>query len=101
MAAPKRDYYEVLGVPKDASGMSHDAVRLVDSSMATHTRFDNVELDGDRLASRHAVGQGDPGPQTTTLVVHFGLREIKRVVPFNISRTHVVADGETDNPELG
>ncbi|HEU4820462.1 MAG TPA: acyl-CoA dehydrogenase family protein, partial [Qipengyuania sp.] len=35
----------LFAVPKDASGLSHDAVRLVDSSMATHTKFDNVELD--------------------------------------------------------
>ncbi len=39
----------LFAVPKNASGMSHDAVRLVDSSMATNTRFDGVELDGDAV----------------------------------------------------
>ena len=46
----------LFAVPKDASGMSHDAVRLVDSSMATHTRFDDVELDGDAV-----IGEVDGG----------------------------------------
>ena len=46
----------LFAVPKDASGMSHEAVRLVDSSMATHTRFENVELDGDAV-----IGEVDGG----------------------------------------
>jgi alkylation response protein AidB-like acyl-CoA dehydrogenase len=43
------DGITLFAVPKDASGMSHDAVRMVDSSMATHTKFDGVELDGDAV----------------------------------------------------
>ena len=46
----------LFAAPKDASGMSHEAVRLVDSSMATNTRFDNVELDGDAV-----IGEVDGG----------------------------------------
>ena len=46
----------LFAVPRDASGMSHDAVRLVDSSMATHTKFDGVELDGDAV-----IGEVDGG----------------------------------------
>ena len=46
----------LFAVPKDAAGMSHDAVRLVDSSMATHTTFENVELDGDAV-----IGEVDGG----------------------------------------
>ena len=46
----------LFAVPKDASGMSHDAVRLVDSSMATHTKFEGVELDGDAV-----IGEVDGG----------------------------------------
>lgn len=46
----------LFAVPKDAAGMNHDAVRLVDSSMATHTRFDGVELDGDAV-----IGEVDGG----------------------------------------
>ena len=46
----------LFAVPKDAANMSHDAVRLVDSSMATHTRFDGVELDGDAV-----IGEVDGG----------------------------------------
>lgn len=46
----------LFAVPKDVAGMNHDAVRLVDSSMATHTTFDNVELDGDAV-----IGEVDGG----------------------------------------
>ena len=46
----------LFAVPKDAKGMTHDAVRLVDSSMATHTTFDGVELDGDAV-----IGEVDGG----------------------------------------
>jgi alkylation response protein AidB-like acyl-CoA dehydrogenase len=46
----------LFAVPKDAAGMSHDAVRLVDSSVATHTKFDGVELDGDAV-----IGEVDGG----------------------------------------
>ncbi len=50
------DGITLFAVPKDASGMSHDAVRLVDSSVATHTKFDGVELDGDAV-----IGEVDGG----------------------------------------
>ena len=46
----------LFAVPKDASGMSHEAVRLVDSSMATYTKFEGVELDGDAV-----IGEVDGG----------------------------------------
>jgi alkylation response protein AidB-like acyl-CoA dehydrogenase len=46
----------LFAVPKDAKEMSHDAVRLVDSSMATHTQFEGVELDGDAV-----IGEVDGG----------------------------------------
>ncbi len=50
------DGITLFAVPKNAAGMSHDAVRLLDSSMATHTRFDGVELDGDAV-----IGEVDGG----------------------------------------
>lgn len=50
------DGITLFAVPRDAAGMSHDAVRLVDSSMATHTTFDRVELDGDAV-----IGEVDGG----------------------------------------
>lgn len=50
------DGITLFAVPKDAADMSHDPVRLVDSSMATHTRFDGVELDGDAV-----IGEVDGG----------------------------------------
>ncbi|MEW4447344.1 acyl-CoA dehydrogenase family protein [Qipengyuania sp. JC766] len=51
-----KDGITLFAVPKDAANMQHDAVRLVDSSMATHTRFDGVELDGDAV-----IGEVDGG----------------------------------------
>jgi alkylation response protein AidB-like acyl-CoA dehydrogenase len=50
------DGITLFAVPRDAAGMSHDAVRLVDSSIATHTKFDGVELDGDAV-----IGEIDGG----------------------------------------
>lgn len=50
------DGITLFAVPRDASGMRHDAVRLVDSSMATHTHFEGVELDGDAV-----IGEVDGG----------------------------------------
>jgi alkylation response protein AidB-like acyl-CoA dehydrogenase len=50
------DGITLFAVPKNAAGMSHDSVRLVDSSMATHTKFDGVELDGDTV-----IGEVDGG----------------------------------------
>ncbi|WP_423140899.1 acyl-CoA dehydrogenase family protein [Parablastomonas sp. CN1-191] len=36
----------LFAVPRDAAGMTQGNVRLVDSSMASHVRFADVELDG-------------------------------------------------------
>ncbi len=46
----------LFAVPRDAAGMTQDAVKLVDSSIATHVTFDNVELDGDAV-----IGEVDGG----------------------------------------
>ncbi|MBA3864075.1 MAG: acyl-CoA dehydrogenase, partial [Erythrobacter sp.] len=61
------DGITLFAVPKDASGMSHDAVRLVDSSMATHTKFDNVELDGDAV-----IGEVDGGREVLNAMLLAG-----------------------------
>jgi alkylation response protein AidB-like acyl-CoA dehydrogenase len=50
------DGITLFAVPKDVAGLSHDHVRLVDSSMATHAHFDGVELDGDAV-----IGEIDGG----------------------------------------
>ena len=57
----------LFAVPKDAANMSHDAVRLVDSSVATHTRFDGVELDGDAV-----IGEVDGGREILNAVLTAG-----------------------------
>lgn len=46
----------LFAVPKDAAGLSQDPVRLVDSSMATHVKLDNVQLDADAV-----IGEVDGG----------------------------------------
>jgi alkylation response protein AidB-like acyl-CoA dehydrogenase len=61
------DGITVFAVPKDAANMSHDAVRLVDSSMATHTRFDGVELDGDAV-----IGEVDGGRDVLNAMLNAG-----------------------------
>ena len=61
------DGITLFAVPKDAAGMSHDAVRLVDSSMATHTKFDGVELDGDAV-----IGEVDGGREVLIRMLNAG-----------------------------
>ncbi len=61
------DGLTLFAVPKDATGISHDAVRLVDSSMATHTRFDGVELDGDAV-----IGEVDGGREVLNRLLMAG-----------------------------
>ena len=61
------DGLTLFAVPRDASGMSHDAVRLVDSSMATHTKFDGVELDGGAV-----IGEVDGGRDVLNAMLHAG-----------------------------
>ena len=57
----------LFAVPKDASGVSHDSVRLVDSAMASHVKFDNVELDGDAV-----IGEVDGGRAVLNRVLSAG-----------------------------
>ncbi len=57
----------LFAVPKQASGMSHDPVRLVDSSVAAHTKFDNVELDGDAV-----IGEVDGGREILNAMLTAG-----------------------------
>ncbi len=45
-SAVDRDGITLFAVPRDAPGISHDMVRLVDGSLASHVRFDGVECDG-------------------------------------------------------
>ena len=61
------DGITLFAVPKDAANMSHDAVRLVDSSMATHTTFDGVELDGDAV-----IGEVDGGREILNAMLAAG-----------------------------
>ncbi|MEM6907429.1 MAG: acyl-CoA dehydrogenase family protein [Pseudomonadota bacterium] len=61
------DGITLFAVPKDAAGMAHDAVRLVDSSVATRTTFDGVELAGDAV-----IGEVDNGREVLNAVLTAG-----------------------------
>ena len=61
------DGVTLFAVPKDASGMSQEAVRLVDSSVATHLKLDGVELDGDAV-----IGEVDGGREVLNKMLHAG-----------------------------
>ena len=61
------DGINLFAVPQDAAGMSHDSVRLVASSMASHIKFDNVELDGDAV-----IGEVDGGRDVLNAVLIAG-----------------------------
>jgi alkylation response protein AidB-like acyl-CoA dehydrogenase len=57
----------LFAVPRDAAGLSQDAVRLVDSSMATHVTLDNVQLDADAV-----IGEVDGGRAVLNRVLAAG-----------------------------
>jgi alkylation response protein AidB-like acyl-CoA dehydrogenase len=51
-----RDGVTLFAVPRDAAGLGHNAVRLVDSALASHVTFDAVEVDGGTV-----IGEVDGG----------------------------------------
>ena len=57
----------LFAVPRDAAGLVQDAVRLVDSSIATHLKLDNVELDGDAV-----IGEVDGGREVLNRMLAAG-----------------------------
>ncbi len=57
----------LFAVPKDATGLGHNSVRLVDSSMASHLTLDGVELDGDAV-----IGEVDGGREVLGRVLDAG-----------------------------
>jgi alkylation response protein AidB-like acyl-CoA dehydrogenase len=61
------DGVTLFAVPRDAGNVSHDSVRLVDGAMASHVRFDNVELDGDAV-----IGEVDGGRDLLGRVLNAG-----------------------------
>jgi alkylation response protein AidB-like acyl-CoA dehydrogenase len=61
------DGITLFAVPKDAAGLSQDAVRLVDSSMASHVKLDNVRLDADAV-----IGEVDGGRALLNKVLSAG-----------------------------
>ncbi|MCA1661099.1 MAG: acyl-CoA dehydrogenase, partial [Novosphingobium sp.] len=61
------DGVTLFAVSKDAGGLSHDSVRLVDGSMASHLKLDRVELDGDAV-----IGEVDGGRSVLNQVLNAG-----------------------------
>lgn len=57
----------LFAVPKDAAGLSQDAVRLVDSSMATHVKLEGVTVDADAV-----IGEVDGGRDILNKVLAAG-----------------------------
>jgi len=57
----------LFAVPRDAAGLGHNSVRLVDSSMASHLTLDGVELDGDAV-----LGEVDGGREVLGRVLDAG-----------------------------
>ncbi len=56
-----------FAVPRDASGLSQDVVRLVDSSMASHVKLDNVAVDADAV-----IGEVDGGRELLNRMLNAG-----------------------------
>ena len=61
------DGLTLFAVDKDAAGVSADAVRLVDSAMAAHVAFDDVEVTADAV-----IGEVDQGWEVLTRMLRAG-----------------------------
>ncbi|HPZ47851.1 MAG TPA: acyl-CoA dehydrogenase family protein [Novosphingobium sp.] len=61
------DGITLFAVPRDASGLSQDVVRLVDSSMASHVKLDNVAVDADAV-----IGEVDAGRELLNRMLNAG-----------------------------
>jgi alkylation response protein AidB-like acyl-CoA dehydrogenase len=61
------DGITLFAVPTGLPGLAQDPVRLVDSSMASHVRFDGVELDGEAV-----IGEVDGGRAVLNRVLAAG-----------------------------
>ncbi len=57
----------LFAVPRDAANMSHNPVRLVDSSVASHMTFDGVDLDGGAV-----IGEVDGGREVLNAMLTAG-----------------------------
>lgn len=66
-AAGETDGLTLFAVDKDASGLSLESSRLVDSSMAAHVTLDGVEVDGDAV-----IGEVDNGWKVLTALLRAG-----------------------------
>ncbi|MGX7926607.1 acyl-CoA dehydrogenase family protein [Tsuneonella sp. HG094] len=66
-ADDEADGVTLFAVPKEAAGLGHNSVRLVDSSMASHMTLDGVELDGDAV-----IGEVDGGRAVLDKVLDAG-----------------------------
>src|SRR5438094_5677509 len=58
----------------------------------------DVQLDCPVARLAFAGADDDPGPHRAGAVIDLGLWQIEQIFPFNVARTHVVADGVTDHP---
>src|SRR5205085_814372 len=81
----------------EGAGHLLDAGAAVEDDLASAV---DDEANADLISRGHANGEGDPGAETARLVVALGLRQVERVVPFDVAGAHVVADGEADELEL-
>ncbi|MGJ8536448.1 MAG: acyl-CoA dehydrogenase family protein, partial [Parasphingopyxis sp.] len=61
------DGLTVFAVEKDAAGLSAESARLVDSAMAAHVEFDNVEVTADAV-----IGEVDQGWNVLTRMLRAG-----------------------------
>lgn len=66
-SAGETDGLTLFAVEKDAAGSATDAVRLVDSAMAAHVSFDNVEVTADAV-----IGEVDQGWDVLTRLLRAG-----------------------------
>jgi len=66
-SAGETDGLTIFAVEKDVAGLSAESARLVDSAMAAHVEFDNVEVNADAV-----IGEVDQGWDVLTRMLRAG-----------------------------
>ena len=90
---------KLVSLPSQAirslEGAGHLSILVAPSKTALPAALD-LQADGDLRPGGHGVGQGDDRAEGAGAVVDLGLRQIERVLAFDVARAHVVADGVAD-----
>ena len=96
-SAGDKDGLTLFAVEKDTKGMDMDAVRLVDSAVAAHVTFDNVELTADAV-----IGEVDQGQEVLDRILRAGrVGSAAEMVGVGSGAMHITLDYLKERKQFG